>query len=145
MIFDWNLFKNLVFNEAFLEIYLFLNNSLIQGRYCGPKIFRFFLGKKIFLKVGFLTGSTTSKPIPQVFFFKKFFVENNLQVTKNCQPPNAPAKHSTSLVRTYVLGKGQLVGVVCIGGMWTIDICVNSSQGTSAQSQGCICLHCPLV
>src|ERR1700761_2758268 len=45
MIIDWNNFNNLVFYKVFLEIYISLNNSLMQARYFWPKNFLIFFEK----------------------------------------------------------------------------------------------------
>ena len=46
MIIDWNNLTDLVFDQTFLEIYISLNNSLMQGSYSWPKNFLIFFKKK---------------------------------------------------------------------------------------------------
>ena len=46
MIIDWNNLTDLVFDQTFLEIYISLNNSLMQGSYLWPKNFLIFFKKK---------------------------------------------------------------------------------------------------
>ena len=46
MIIDWNNLTDLVFDQTFLEIYISLNNSLMQRSYLQTKNFSIFFFKK---------------------------------------------------------------------------------------------------
>ena len=74
MIIDWNNFNNLVFYKIFLEIYISLNNSLMQARYFCPKIFLIFFEKICQSKndqKNYWSSDFMYKTCPTIYFLTK--------------------------------------------------------------------------